>query len=131
MTLIVDQDYAKLLRQVQPRVPRNPEENTRLLAEAERLMKKGEENLTPAEGSLLSTLFAVIQEYERTKYSYRTKASPAEMLKFLMEENRLAPGDLPLPASRVSEILSGKREVSKDQAKALAARFGVSPALFI
>jgi HTH-type transcriptional regulator/antitoxin HigA len=33
--------------------------------------------------------------------------------------------------SRASEILSRKRSISKDQAKALAAFFGVSPAAFI
>jgi antitoxin component HigA of HigAB toxin-antitoxin module len=53
------------------------------------------------------------------------------MLQFLMEQNRLTPADLPLPANRVSEILSGKRGVSKEQAKQLGAFFGVSPGLFI
>ena len=53
------------------------------------------------------------------------------MLKYLMEENHLKPADLPLPASRVSEILACKRAISKSQARALGERFGVSPALFI
>ncbi len=131
MTTTVDPEYAKLLEHIQPRVPRDKDESARLLAEAEKLMKKGEANLSPAEDSLLGTLFALIHEYERSKYTHGMKSTPAEVLRFLMEENNLAPSDLPLPASRVSEILSGKREVSKDQAKALAARFRVSPALFI
>ena len=131
MTPAVDPEYAKLLEQVQPRVPRNKKENARLLAEAGKLMKKGEGKLTPAENSFLSTLFALVHEYERSKYAYAVKSTPAEILGFLMEENHLSPADLPLPASRVSEILSGKREVSKEQAKALAERFRVSPALFI
>jgi HTH-type transcriptional regulator/antitoxin HigA len=33
--------------------------------------------------------------------------------------------------SVVSDILKGKREINSRQAKALAARFGVSPAAFI
>ena len=130
MTPAVDPEYRRLLEEVQPRVPRNKDENQRLLAAAERLMKKGEANLTPAEDSLLDTLFALIQEYERGKYA-RTKSTPAEMLTFLMEENNLSPADLPLPASRVSEIISGKREASKEQAKTLGEFFRVSPALFI
>ena len=125
-----DPEYTRLLTYVQPRVPRNQEENTRLLAEAEKLMKKSEDKLTPAENSLLDTLFALIQEYERAKYA-RAKLTPAEMLTFLMEENNLNLPDLPLPASRISEIASGKREISKQQAKTLGAFFRVSPALFI
>ncbi len=93
-------------------------------------MKKSEDSLSSAEDALLDTLFAVIQDYERRKYA-RTKSTPAEMLRFLMEENNLSPADLPVAASRVSEITSGKREVSKEQAKRLGAFFRVSPALFI
>jgi len=125
----LDRDYARLLEDVQPRVPRSREENARLLAEAEKLMKKGD-ILTPTEDALLDTLFAVIHEYERRKYA-PGKSTPAEMLRFLMEENNLSAADLPLPASRVSDIASGKREVSKAQAKRLAEFFRVSPALFI
>jgi len=130
MTRANDPAYTRLLAVVQPRVPRNKKENTRLLAEAEKLMKKGEDNLTPAEAALLDTLFAVIQEYERGKYAQK-RSTPAEMLVFLMGENGLSASDLPLPASRVSEIVSGKREVSKQQAKSLGEFFRVSPTLFI
>ena len=130
MTPAADPEYTRLLEEVQPRVPRSKRENARLLAEAEKLMKKGENNLTPAEDALLDTLFAVIQEYERGRYA-RTRSTPAEMLTFLMEENNLSPADLPQPASRVSEIASGSREVSKEQAKSLGEFFRVSPALFI
>ena len=130
MKAAVDRDYARLLEDVQPRVPRSREENTRLLAEAEKLMKKGENKLTPTEHALLDTLFAVIHEYERRRYS-PGKSTPAQMLRFLMEENNLGAADLPLPASRVSDIASGRREVSKAQAKRLAKFFRVSPALFI
>ena len=130
MKAAVDRDYARLLEDVQPRVPRSRKENTRLLAEAEKLMKKGENKLTPTEHALLDTLFAVIHEYERRRYS-PGKSTPAQMLRFLMEENNLGAADLPLPASRVSDIASGRREVSKAQAKRLAKFFRVSPALFI
>ena len=130
MTTAAGREYARLLGAVRPRVPHSREENERLLAEVEKLMKKGEKRLTPAEDALLDTLFAVIQEYERGRYR-RIKSTPAEMLTFLMKENNLDSADLPLPASRLSEILSGKREVSRQQAKSLAAFFRVSPALFI
>lgn len=130
MTTVIDPEYDQLLHEIQPRVPDRPKENQRLLGEIETLMKKGEENLSPAEDAMLGTLFSLVREYEQRSYR-RKKSSPAEMLVFLMEENRLAAADLPLPANRVSEILSGKREVSKDQAKALGKFFHVSPAAFI
>ena len=48
-----------------------------------------------------------------------------------MEQNHLAPADLPLSPSRVSEILSGKRGVSVDQARRITAFFHISVAAFI
>ena len=130
MTPAVDPEYTRLLEEVQPRAPSSKEENARLLAEAEKLMKRSEDSLSSAEDALLDTLFAVIQEYERGKYT-RAKSTPAQMLRFLMKENNLSPADLPLPASRVSEITSGKREISKEQAKRLAAFFRVPVELFL
>ena len=55
------------------------------------------------------------------------------MLAYLLEEKGLKPHDLwpLLPKSRVSEILSGKRGVSKAQAKNLSAFFHVPVDLFL
>lgn len=130
MTPALDPEYDQLLHKIQPSVPRKREENERLLAEIEKLMSKGEDNLSPAEDTMLGTLFSLVREYEQRSYP-RKKSTPAEMLEFLMEQNQLAPADLPLSANRVSEILSGTRGVSKEQAKKLAEFFHVSPAVFI
>jgi HTH-type transcriptional regulator / antitoxin HigA len=59
---------------------------------------------------------------------------PREVLRLLMEKNGLKQIDLADEIGRqsvVSEILSGKREINARQARALAARFGVSAAAFI
>ena len=50
-----------------------------------------------------------------------------------MEEHDLRQSDLPEVGSQgiVSEILSGKRELNTRQIRALAERFGVSPAVFV
>ncbi len=130
MTPALDPEYDQLLHKIQPSVPRKREENERLLAEIEKLMSKGEDNLSPAEDTMLGTLFSLVREYEQRSYP-RKKSTPAEMLEFLMEQNELAPADLPLSANRVSEILSGTRGVSKEQAKKLGEFFHVSPAVFI
>jgi HTH-type transcriptional regulator/antitoxin HigA len=59
---------------------------------------------------------------------------PGEMLRYLMETSDRTTKDL-LPIfgtrGRVSEVLSGKRSVSKEQAKSLATFFRVTADLFI
>ena len=123
-------EYGRLLKAVQPKRIHSKKEHARFLGQIEALMLKGEDNLSSAEETLLELLVELAHDYEKAKLPAK-KAGPAEMLKYLMEENHLKPADLPLPASRVSEILTCKRSISKTQARTLAARFGVSPALFI
>ncbi len=123
-------EYGRLLKAVQPKRIHSKQEHARLLGQIEVLMLKGEDNLTSAEQTLLELLVELVHDYEQAKFPAK-KIGPVEMLKYLMEVNHLKPADLPIPASRVSEILSGKRVISKTQARALAERFGVSPALFI
>ncbi len=123
-------EYGRLLKAVQPKRIHSKHEHARFLGQIEALMLKGEDDLTPAEQTLLELLVELVHAYEQAALPAK-KASPAERLKYLMEENRLKPADLPLPASRVSEILTCKRTISKAQARVLAAHFGVSPALFI
>ncbi len=53
------------------------------------------------------------------------------MLKFMMERHNKKSVDLPIPHTRVSEILSGKPRISKAQAIALGEFFHVSPILFL
>lgn len=58
---------------------------------------------------------------------------PREVLLFLMEQHGLTQSDLAdcAPQSRVSEILNGRRDISKELAKALAAKFKVDVSVFI
>lgn len=81
---------------------------------------------------LLDTLGTLIRAYEEKHYPIPTSGG-AEMLRFFMEEHHLAQSDLPEIGSQgvVSEILNGKRELNLRQVRALASRFGVSPAVFI
>lgn len=82
--------------------------------------------------SLLDTLGTLVHAYEE-KYHPIPTSNGAEMLRFFMEEHDLTQSDLPEIGSQgvVSEILSGKRELNLRQVRALASRFGVSPAVFI
>jgi HTH-type transcriptional regulator/antitoxin HigA len=74
-----------------------------------------------------------VREYEERNVKM-PDASPVVVLGFLMEQHDLRQSDLADvfgSQSNVSEILSGKREINARQARALAKRFGVSPAAFI
>ncbi|TSA22464.1 MAG: helix-turn-helix domain-containing protein [Betaproteobacteria bacterium] len=61
------------------------------------------------------------------------EAEPREVLRFLMDQHGLKQEDLAdcAPQSRVSDILNGRRSVSKEIAKKLARRFSVSADLFL
>jgi len=61
------------------------------------------------------------------------EAQPREVLRFLMEQHGLKQDDLGdcAPQSRISDILNGKRAISKDIAKALARRFHVHADVFL
>ena len=80
----------------------------------------------------LDTLGTVLHVYEERNYPMPA-VSGAEVLAYLMEEHGLRQVDLPEIGSQgvVSEILNGKRELNVRQIRALAARFGVSPAVFV
>ena len=82
--------------------------------------------------SLLDTLGTLIHSYEEENYPIPS-ATGIETLRYLMDEHGLTQSDLPEIGSQgvLSEILSGKRELNVRQVRALAERFGVSPAAFI
>lgn len=75
----------------------------------------------------------LVEDYENSRHTI-PEAVPYEVLRFLMEQHNLKQTDLAEEIggqSVVSEILNGKREINARQAKALAARFGVSTAAFL
>lgn len=126
--------YGRLLAKAAPRVIATEEENGRAIAIVESLVQKGELSMTPEEDALLDLLTNLIRDYEAMAYPRREESSPHEMVAFLLEQRGLAPKDLwPVIGSkgRVSEILAGRRSISKEQAKKLAEFFQVRADLFI
>jgi HTH-type transcriptional regulator / antitoxin HigA len=123
--------YLALLQKVAPKVIRTEQENeayTEILYELDQRHK----SLTPAEKDLAELLTLLIEDFEEKQYSL-PRAKPLEVLRFLMEQHDLKQKDLVDvfgTASIVSEVLSGKRELNKDQIKRLSRRFHVSPELF-
>lgn len=81
----------------------------------------------------LDLVSQLVSDYESTRY-VMPGAKPPEVLRFIMEQHGLKQTDLAAEIggqSVVSDILGGKRDINARQARALAARFGVSPAVFL
>lgn len=124
--------YAELLAEAQPVLPRTLKENRRLLRILDRLIDKGASR-TAEESALAEVLVTLISRFEQERYR-PAKLTPNELLRALMEENNLRQRELldVFPTrSRVSEVLAGKRGITREQAAALGARFSIDPAAFI
>lgn len=122
--------YAKLLTEALPAVITSKAQNRRACAIIDDLMSK--KSLTPEEMQLLALLGRLCSDFERR--AYPSDVEPREHLAALMEERGLKQADLlPVLGSRsaVSEILSGKRGISKAQAKKLAAFFNLPVEIFV
>lgn len=124
--------YGSLLASALPIVIRTKAENDYYLAVVEGLMLKGDE-ISKEEEALLDLLALLIETFERRYYRIE-KSTPREILNELIAANRLKQSDL-LPVfgskGRVSEVVNGKREITKEQARRLADFFHVSADLFI
>ena len=91
-------------------------------------------NRTPEESELYELLITLIEKFEQEYYSPNQETTPHSLLIFLMEQRDIKQIDLVgVIGSKgvVSEVVNGKREISKAQAKALSDFFHVDAGLFI
>lgn len=81
---------------------------------------------------LFDLVSELIRSYDAEHYAV-PDAQPREVLRFLMEQHGLAQSDLPEVGNQsvISMLLSGARQLNVRQIQALAARFHVSPTVFI
>ena len=132
MTIALDpESYGKLLAEALPQVIETEEENERLLALVDNLMAKGD-NLSPEEDKLFDLLVTLIEKFEDEHYQLNASTSHS-LLQHLMEARDLKQSDLvSILGSKgvTSEVINGKRNINKAQAKALGEFFHVSPDLF-
>lgn len=109
-----EQDYEEALKLVERLMSRDPDPDS-------------------AEGEQLTLLTALIQDYEARLFP-EALPDPIEAIKFRMEQANLKPTDL-VPyigsRSRVSEILSGKRQLTLDMVRALEAGLGIPAKVLI
>jgi HTH-type transcriptional regulator/antitoxin HigA len=129
---IDDRKYARVLARLLPRIITTSQEHERMLAEVERLMDKGDRR-TPEQDAALDLVARLIRDYEE-RHHQLPDPTPTEMLAYLMEQRGLRQADLvPIFKSSgyVSDVLNGKRAISKALAKQLGEFFHVAADVFI
>jgi HTH-type transcriptional regulator/antitoxin HigA len=131
-TLVDPKRYGRLLARKLPSVIRTEEENERLIAELQDLDERSD-HLTPEEREFAELLSVLIEAFEDANYTLEG-STPCSRLRSLMEEHGLRQRDLlGVFGSRgiASEVVRGKRAISKAQAKKLAELFHVPADLFL
>jgi len=109
-----EQDYKEALKHVEELISRDPDSDS-------------------TEGEQLALLSVLIRDYEKKAYP-ETLPDPIDAIKFRMEQAGLKPVDL-VPyigsRSRVSEILSGKRQLTLEMIRALESGLGIPAKVLI
>ena len=122
--------YGNLLAQHQPKAIETEAENEAAILLAESLEHR---QRAPEEDALLELLIILIEKFEETSYPLPNLESDRMLLHLMAARNMKQEELVGVIGSRgvVSEIVNGKRSISKAQAKTLGQLFNVSPSLFI
>ncbi|MDB9309903.1 transcriptional regulator [Aphanizomenon sp. CS-733/32] len=131
-TTLNKEEYIKLLSETVPRIIDTEIEHKRLLNEVDKFMDLGE-NLTDEQAEVLQLLVTLIEQYENKVYQMKA-ITPLDILHELMSVRELKQKDIvEIFGSKgiTSEVINGKRSISKNQAKALGDFFHVSYSLFL
>jgi HTH-type transcriptional regulator/antitoxin HigA len=129
----VSEDYLDLIREF----PIRPITSAREHAAAQSILDRliGRADLSKGQLDYLAALVRFVEEYERERFKLAPKRlTPIELLRHLMAENDMNTSDLGyVLGSRglASEVLNGKRGLSKMLIRRLAERFRIDPALFL
>lgn len=112
--------------------PRNERDYTKLVEWLDALLYLAKGNENHKLSGLIDVISDLIAVYEEENYP-APKTKGIDALKYLMQEHSLKQSDLPEIGSQgvVSEILSGKRQLSIRHIKLLAQRFNVNPSTFL
>ena len=127
------QKYANLLVGYLPGVIDTEEENDKAVEFAGALMRKGASR-SPEETRLLDLLVTLIEDFEEKAYPMGESVKPADILRSLMDEHGLKQTDMvDIFGSQgvVSQVLNGKRSISKAQTRRLSERFRLPLDIFI
>jgi HTH-type transcriptional regulator/antitoxin HigA len=123
-------------RRLRQRIPLGPlkteAEYDRAVAILDAMLDEIGQDETHPLADLADTVALAIEAYEERHVLIQDSSTPS-LLRALMDEHGLTQSDVPEIGSQgvVSEVLSGKRDLNVRQIARLAARFGVSSAVFI
>lgn len=124
--------YQGLLQKYTPRLIRNRRDHARMLRDVDELMKRPK--LSAAENELLDLLIHLVTQYEQ-RIDPVPDVPPDRMLAHLIEAKGVSQSELAkavgIPRSTISDVLGGRRQLSKANITKLAAYFAVSPAVFL
>lgn len=129
-------DIAETWAMLQTQVPITPIRNEEDHQQMVRLANSLADQVNGNEQNPLADLFAIVTELVASWEAHNLtipKAEPREVLRHLLETHGLKQKDLIGIASPtvVSDILAGRRAISKKVAKALAARFRTDVSAFL
>lgn len=123
--------YIELVQRFPLRPLRSDAELDKAIAIIDELVTR--DDLTPGESDYLDVLSDLVHKYESTEHPIEP-ATDAEVLRFLLQSNEMSQSDLAqrsrISGSTISEILAGKRKLSRRHIAALSRVFHVSPAVF-
>ncbi|HEX4125239.1 MAG TPA: hypothetical protein VHY37_10975 [Tepidisphaeraceae bacterium] len=124
--------YMKLIRRFPLRPIRNDHEHEQAVAMIESLFGR---ELSSGPSGYLDTLILLVNKYEDEHHTpHGLDMTPQQALRAIMSANDLSQADIGQiigSESAVSMFLKGDRQLSKNQIKALVARFRVDAGLFL
>jgi HTH-type transcriptional regulator/antitoxin HigA len=123
--------YTRLIREALPIPPGTEADNEKLIGLLEDLDER--EHATPEEEAFAELLAIVIEDFENKHYSLPI-VPPHEALQALMEDRGLHHKDITEAVGNkglTTEIIAGRRKMSKTVAKRLAAQLSVPVELFL
>jgi len=126
--------YLELVREFPLRPLRNKPDYTRATKILDSLAIRTEGTLSRDEQDYLETLALLIDDFDARHAPQTPKADPIDVLRHLMDAHDINPADVGrLLGSKgvASEVLNGKRSLSKAHIIALAARFHVDAGVFV
>jgi len=130
-TIPISKSYLRLVRAFPLRPLRSEEELDRAIAVIDSLLDR--EDLDPAEADYLDVLADLVERYE-TEHDPIGDVSDADLLAHLIDARGVTQADVArgtrIAVSTISEVLSGKRTLSRTHIGKLARYFGVDPGVF-
>ena len=126
--------YDSLLLKYKPRPIRNDREHRRALKHVEELIRQHGPTPPRAEGELIAVLSTLIESYEVATMP-RRKPTPAETLEHLIESKQVTRAQVAratrIHRSTITNVLSARRQISKENVTRLASYFRVDPSVFL